>query len=151
MPRLSRGDRQRLTLGPAVVEPQRVLIGVQPLLGGRLQQLHLRGGVRGPDVLDLPRPTPIGVHDLHRDRTAGVFASAHTRQRQAKDPELVRDPRGKPLANRNFIAQNIRNGASQVAADSGARCPAHVMCFGKQSDMRGIIAPPQRRTGPCGT
>ena len=55
----------------AVTEVEGVLAGVQPLPGDRLQHLHLLWGVRRPDVLDLARPAPVGVHDLHRGRLAG--------------------------------------------------------------------------------
>jgi hypothetical protein len=44
---------------------------MQPLPGDRLQHLHIFSAVSRPDVLDLARPLPRGVHDLHRDRVAG--------------------------------------------------------------------------------
>jgi hypothetical protein len=68
MPGPGRGDRQRLTLRPAVTELETVLVSMQPLPGHRLQRFHLLRRMRRPDVLDVAGPAPIRVHDLHRGR-----------------------------------------------------------------------------------
>jgi hypothetical protein len=68
MPGPGRGDRQRLTLRPAVTKVETVLVRVQPLPGDRLQRFHFLRRVRRPDVLDVAGPAPIGVHNLHRGR-----------------------------------------------------------------------------------
>ena len=72
-------DRSLVVTKLPVTEVQGVLIDVQPLLGDRLQHLHLARCVRRPNVLDLSRPTPVRVHDLHRDRTTGGLHRAHIR------------------------------------------------------------------------
>ena len=52
--------------------------------------LHVVTG--GPDVLDVPRPTPGRVHDLHRRRTRRGLHRAHIRRpRPLYGPELVRN------------------------------------------------------------
>ena len=71
MPGLTRHDRRLVVTELPVVEVQRVLIDVQPLLRDGLQHLHLARRVPRADVLDLARPAPVGVHDLDRDRTTG--------------------------------------------------------------------------------
>ena len=50
-----------------------VLVGMQPLPGNRLEDLHLRSSVRRPDMLDLPRPATVGLHDLNRGALLAVF------------------------------------------------------------------------------
>jgi hypothetical protein len=61
-------DRQRPAPASAETEAQiqHALPGGQPLPRDRLQQFQLGVIMRGPDVLDLPRPAMVGVHDLHR-------------------------------------------------------------------------------------
>jgi len=71
VPGLTRENRSLVVTKLPVIEVQGVLIDVQPLLGDGLQHLHLARRVSRPDVLDLARPAPVRVHDLHRDRTAG--------------------------------------------------------------------------------
>jgi len=50
-------------------EVELVLPGSQPLTANGPQQLQLDLVMGRPDVLDLPRPTATGVHDLHRAGT----------------------------------------------------------------------------------
>ena len=75
---------------------KRVLVGVQPLPGDRLQHLHLRRGVRRADVLDLPRPAPVrSARSGPRSRRWRSSPSGHRPPRQARDPGLVHNPRTK--------------------------------------------------------
>jgi hypothetical protein len=48
---------------------QLALTGRQPLPRRGLQHLQFRIVIGRTDVLDIPRPAPPGVHDLHRRRT----------------------------------------------------------------------------------
>ena len=53
-------------MGAPQAEVELVLPGCEPLTSHRLQQLKLRVVVGRTDVLDVRRPAPRGVHDLHR-------------------------------------------------------------------------------------
>ena len=70
-------DRRFGSLKRAVTEVEGVLMRVQPLLGDRLQHLDLTRSVSRAEVLDLPSPTPIRVHDLDRDRPARGLHRPH--------------------------------------------------------------------------
>ena len=48
--------------------------GGQPLPRRRPQRRHPRLVMRGTDMLDIPRPPPRRVHDLHRRRPLGADA-----------------------------------------------------------------------------
>jgi hypothetical protein len=62
-----RGDRQRPAALPAGLHAKikHALPGCQPLPRRRLQQLQLQLIVSRAQMLDIPRPTAGGVHDLH--------------------------------------------------------------------------------------
>jgi hypothetical protein len=65
---LGRGDRQRLALGTAITEVQRVMIDMQLLPGSGLEHLQVLRGMSRSDVLDISRAAPVRMHDLHRGR-----------------------------------------------------------------------------------
>ena len=89
MPHSRRRDRQRAA--PAATaevwaEIQHALPGRQALPRDRFQQLQLGVIVRRPDVLNLPRPAMVGVHDLHR---GGARRSRpHIRHRATLRPRI---------------------------------------------------------------
>jgi hypothetical protein len=64
------------------VQVEFLLPSGQALPGGGLQQLQLRA-VGRPEVLDVSRPPPGGVHDLHRRRPRGGLHGVHVRGHQA--------------------------------------------------------------------
>ena len=64
------------------------LPGRQPLPRRGLQQLQLRVIVRRADVLDLPRPPPRGVHDLHRRRARRRLHRPHIRHPATLRPRI---------------------------------------------------------------
>jgi hypothetical protein len=98
-------DRQRPAAARAEprAQVQHALTGRQPLPRHRLQQLQLGVIMRGPDVVDPPRPAMIGVHDLHRRRarrrlhrpdirhpvTPEPRASAQIRTRKTPNPQVT--------------------------------------------------------------
>jgi len=53
---LGRGDRQRLALGTAITEVQRVMIDMQLLPGSGLEHLQVLRGMSRSDVLDTGEP-----------------------------------------------------------------------------------------------
>ncbi|WP_204017704.1 hypothetical protein [Sphaerimonospora thailandensis] len=56
-----------MTIAPRIPTSLTIRPGVQqPLPRHRFERLQLGVVVRRPDVLDLPRPTTGGGHDLHR-------------------------------------------------------------------------------------
>ena len=108
-------DRQRTTrrgvFTTVQAEVELTLTRRQALPRGRLQHLQLRLVMRRTDVLDVARPPPGGVHDLHRPRPPTPSSpSAHTgtpahpttplgaqiRARQRQTPRST--PRGTPNA-----------------------------------------------------
>ncbi len=68
---------------------QHALPGGQPLPRDGLQQFQLGVIMRGPDVLDLPRPAMAGVHDLHRDGARCRPDCPHIRHRATLRPLTV--------------------------------------------------------------
>jgi hypothetical protein len=76
-------------LRAAVTKIKGVLVRMQPLRGRSLQHLHILRGVRRPAVLDLPRATPIRVHDLDQPPSSRSSPSRCTRPPRAKEPGLV--------------------------------------------------------------
>ena len=77
---LRRDDRQRPASRSRIqAQVKLTLPGRQPLPRRSLQQLQLRIIMSRADVLDLPRPAPVGVHDLDRDRPAGGLHRPHVR------------------------------------------------------------------------
>jgi len=54
-----------------------------PSCGGRLEDLQFGVIMRGPDALDIPRPAPRQVHDLHRCGTRRRLHRPHIRGHQA--------------------------------------------------------------------
>ena len=108
MPGLTRHDRRLVIAEPTVVEVRGVLVGVQPLPGDSLQHLYLGWGMRRPDVLDLPRPTPVRVHDLHRGRPAPGLHRPDVRHqhRLENTTPLVHNPPTKSPSQGPFQLQN---------------------------------------------
>ena len=94
MPGLTRHDRRLVIAELPIVEVQPVLVGVQSVPGDSLEHLHLGRGMRRTDVLDLPRPTPVRVHDLHRGRPArGLHRPDIRHQHRLENPaSLVHNP-----------------------------------------------------------
>jgi hypothetical protein len=110
MPGLTRQYRRFLVAELIVVEVQSVLVGVQPLPSDRFQHLYLCRSARRPDVLDLPRPTPIRVHDLHPRLPRSQYSpSGHRPPQQAKEPGLVHDPPTKSPSQSQLQLQNGQN------------------------------------------
>jgi hypothetical protein len=70
--RATRGSRRRGRLPGFQAEVQLALTRREPLPCGGLQRLNLGLVVPRPEMLDLARPTPRRVHDLHRDRLHGA-------------------------------------------------------------------------------
>jgi hypothetical protein len=68
---------------------QHALPGGQPLPRDGLQQFQVGVIMRGPDVLDLPRPAMAGVHDLHRDGARCRPDRPHIRHRATLRPLTV--------------------------------------------------------------
>jgi hypothetical protein len=115
------GDRQRATartplggLGALQAQVELVLASDQALTRGGLQDLQLSLVMGRPDVLDIPRPPPGGVHDLHGRRsrrglhraqvrghepTLRARISAQIRSRQSAKPQ-VSEPHALPAAKR---------------------------------------------------
>jgi hypothetical protein len=116
MPGLTRHDRRLVIAEPTVVEVQPVLVAVQPLPGDSLQHLHLDWGMRRPDVLDLPRPTPVRMHDLHRGRLArGLHRPNIRHQHRLENPaSLVHNAPTKALAKDHFNSKTARPEPSRV-------------------------------------
>ena len=67
---LGRQDRQLRSVRPPVPEVEADLACVQPLHRDRLWQLQLNLVMGRADVLNLPRPTMVGVNDLNRGSAA---------------------------------------------------------------------------------
>ena len=88
-----RGDRQRPARRAGVqAQVQLALPGRQPLPRGRFQQLQLRVVMRRAEVLDIPRPAPRRMHDLHRRRARGRLHRPQIRGHQPRiRPRLVRN------------------------------------------------------------
>ena len=82
VPHPGAGDLQRAARLRAVVQPQvqLALTGGQPLPRHGRQHRQPSLVVRGPDVLDIARAPPRGVHDLHRPRPRGRLHGAHVRR-----------------------------------------------------------------------
>ena len=106
--------RSRRSLAP----PHPTSVAVEHLAAMALRQFdHPTSPVRRPDVLDLPRPTPVRVHDLDRDRTTGSLHRPHVRNTdRLENPNSCTATTPKPLTRSHFTPRNARSGAIQVSA-----------------------------------
>jgi hypothetical protein len=92
------GDRQRpaSATAKARAQIQHALPGGQPLPCDSFEQLQLGVIMRGPDVLDLPRPAMAGVHDLNRRRARRRLHRPHIRHPATLEPRAsaqIRTPK----------------------------------------------------------
>ena len=99
-------DRQRPARAAAETRAQikLALPGRQPLPRDGLEQLQLCIIVRGPDVLDLPRPAMVGVHDLHRHSTRRRLHRPHIRHLATLRPPISAQIRTPEPANMQVTA-----------------------------------------------
>ena len=92
------------------------------------EELQLGVVVRGPDVLDIPRPPPRRVHDLHRRRARGRLHRPHIRQRATLRPRISAQIHSPTTRNRQVTAvgelRNLDHEPSQEAVSGRTPCQA---------------------------
>lgn len=129
MPHPRRRDRQRRALVRGTARQTQIQLALphgQPLPRHRLQQLQVRVGMRRPDVLDVPRPAVLGVHDLHRPRPGRRLHRPHVRHDHPRQnrPRLVRASRhataGHRPTNHRINRSWPKSGRNVVISEEGA-------------------------------
>ena len=98
--------------------------------------------MRGPDVLDLPRPAVIGVHDLHRRRARRRLHRAHIGHPATLEPRASAQIRMRKPANPQVTALATSETPKREPSQVSGEAVAEGTTEGELQALLGTLASP---------